>query len=350
LSITKDALGQNLRESTAILELWHHLAHSDANLIFILNYLVSKCVDKSLFEISKVLILSLYHRHNTITLNCLVHYLTIEGIVQVWTTISQSTSDNLDLVELPLEESSKESTTFLDMQQSQNESKKTLEISLQLRTAVVRILSDLVTQDVMPLLPHIHILFNYILLRFENSTEGVHLAHLFYVLLVAIRGIVHGGGSSMTDADRSALEALITLLKVRTLKLQWAVTTTPPLPPLDNFMRPIPTTATTIAIDTPRRSAQPWHDNLEMLLNWFVESARGECIVPVLLGIISAADSPTPYRSGERKLYCGLSSFQIWLSTMALEIYSEMRKPIFLISLKRSLQLFKIRSTWNFQW
>lgn len=88
-----------------------------------------------------------------------------------------------------------------------------------MRDAAVSVLSDLLIEDVRPALPHMAVIFNYALLRFDHSN-----AHLLYSALVPIRTL-------LKDSDRKRakdlirtngiLDTLITLLKHSTFKLNW---------------------------------------------------------------------------------------------------------------------------------
>ena len=88
-----------------------------------------------------------------------------------------------------------------------------------MREAAVSVLSDLLIEDVRPALPHLAVIFNYALLKFDHQT-----AHLLYSALVPIRTL-------LKDSDRKRakdlirtngiLDTLITLLKHSTFKLNW---------------------------------------------------------------------------------------------------------------------------------
>jgi hypothetical protein len=88
-----------------------------------------------------------------------------------------------------------------------------------MRDAIVSILADLLIEDVRPALPHLAIICNYALLKFDHQ-----VAHLLYSALVPIRTL-------LKDSDRKRakdlirtngiLDTLITLLKHSTFKMSW---------------------------------------------------------------------------------------------------------------------------------
>jgi hypothetical protein len=88
-----------------------------------------------------------------------------------------------------------------------------------MREAIVSILADLLIEDVRPALPHLGIICNYALLKFDHQ-----VAHMLYSALVPIRTL-------LKDSDRKRakdlirtngiLDTLITLLKHSTFKMSW---------------------------------------------------------------------------------------------------------------------------------
>jgi len=104
-----------------------------------------------------------------------------------------------------------------------------------MRDAIVSILADLLIEDVRPALPHMAIIFNYALLKFDHQ-----MAHLLYSALVPIRTL-------LKDSDRKRakdlirtngiLDTLVTLLKHSSFKMNWtcdptsAPQTATPAPP-----------------------------------------------------------------------------------------------------------------------
>jgi len=190
----------------------------------------------------------------------------------------------------------------------------------------------------MPLIPHIHILFNYILLRWDKSVEGTYLNHLFYTLLIGIRGIVQAGVLDIAEAYRVALELLVAIKeKVGAVN-----------PPNISFPIEKQSEDTSLIItDTPRRSVVPWKDNLNVLSNWFLNSVPGETIVQVLLRILNSVKPEGILKWGEEAMLWVIKYPELSIATIALEIYSEIRKPKALSPDNIKVLIWCLRETLN---
>eukprot|EP01125_Pyxidicula_operculata_P001213 TRINITY_DN1114_c0_g2_i1.p1 TRINITY_DN1114_c0_g2~~TRINITY_DN1114_c0_g2_i1.p1 ORF type:complete len:3192 (+),score=811.12 TRINITY_DN1114_c0_g2_i1:26-9601(+) len=393
LKVSHPALNSsNSREASAVFELWQHLAHTSTNLKFILEYLVTKCILKSCFDSAKRIILSLYQHHSKGTLQFLVHYLTIEGIVQVLTKISTGGIDpGLDIIEVDKSgsglgssgssgdgrvKSDKEvslSNSYsdkndMDIESQRNGSvgtlkspsstgkinvkpsavkrelttnsntsiennsasaKKTREISYQLRAAVASIITDIISQDIVPLLPHIHVIVNYTLLRFD-SNEGVYLNKLFFVLLIAVRGLVSqsDGTLKLSSKDNANLDALMALTKEKTLRIRWAVTP-PESSSSPDIISSIPNPSSkSVYLESPRHSSLRLSSTTQHdVLKWFVAPMNGDEIVSIMISILKVVQPDCIVKWGAEALTWVMKYKDVSLSTKALEMYCEIKQP-----------------------
>ncbi|KAF2069993.1 hypothetical protein CYY_008685 [Polysphondylium violaceum] len=150
-----------------LIDLWLGLAKKDnQNLIVIINFLIKKgIVSKDSMPICRLLILHIYRMDPERTLEPLIYQLSYSGLVHNEKGLSNGLSDD-DLDKSKQGPSSRHSN--------------------RIRETCVVILTDLLSENLNPIMPYVHILLNYSILRIDSNESAV-LQKMVNVLLSALR-------------------------------------------------------------------------------------------------------------------------------------------------------------------
>eukprot|EP01133_Synstelium_polycarpum_P012807 gene12807-15029_t len=181
---------------TELIDLWLALAKREpANLTAIVSFLIKKGIaSKESMPICKLIVLHLYRVHPVATLEPLISHLSYAGVV------NERKSDE-SLSSSP--ENAPPGGDAANKKASKAQSVKT-------REACVLIISDLISEDIDPIMPHLHILFNYSLLRIDSATEAGGITKMINLLLSALRNHMY---AHMDDEDAAMKPSLRSVLK-----------------------------------------------------------------------------------------------------------------------------------------
>jgi len=94
------------------------------------------------------------------------------------------------------------------------------EASYQIREITVSLLTDFAQENVQPLIPHLHVVFNYVLLRLD-SNEGPNLVRLLCAVLVSVQRTLNASNDEAQPRWSELVTTLLTLCKTATLKVRW---------------------------------------------------------------------------------------------------------------------------------
>eukprot|EP01132_Coremiostelium_polycephalum_P000442 gene442-559_t len=162
-------INQSSEMMPELIDLWLNLARKEPqNLTVIINFLVKKGItSKESMPICKILILHIYRMNPINTLEPLIYQLSYSGVV---------TGDKKAAMMIQID-----STNDLN-----DDKKSSKQHSTKIREACVLIITDLISENMGPIMPHVHILFNYSILRID-SAESASLTKMINVLLSALR-------------------------------------------------------------------------------------------------------------------------------------------------------------------
>lgn len=183
-----DMVPDDIDIPSGLVLLWQSLAEvSTDNLAIIINFLLRKATSAAKhLNICKSIILYIYRKNAPPTLSPLLTHFNI------------STA-----------------------KEEEDEAGKKLRENFQLREAAIAILHDLITDNVQPLIPHLHVLLSYTLLK-GNSTESKGLSKL----LIAITNAVHNLLLARRDQDAllNSLRTLNSCMDLPGFRIKWNYT------------------------------------------------------------------------------------------------------------------------------
>jgi len=153
-----------------LIDLWLGLARKDnQNLIVIINFLIKKgIVSKDSMPICRLLILHIYRMDPERTLEPLIYQLSYSGLVHI--------SNNEKGLQTGLSEDDLDKSKMPASSRHSN----------RIRETCVVILTDLLSENLNPIMPYVHILLNYSILRIDSNESAV-LQKMVNVLLSALR-------------------------------------------------------------------------------------------------------------------------------------------------------------------
>ncbi|EFA75021.1 hypothetical protein PPL_11706 [Heterostelium album PN500] len=205
---------KNSEISQELIDLWLALARREpGNLSTIVNFLIKKGVaTKESMRICKLLLLQIYRLNPNATLEPLVFPLSYAGVV------AERRSESIA-----------EMTPPPNGTNANADDKKTAKAqSSKIREVCVKFISDLISDNLRPIIPHLHILFNYSLLRIDSTTEGETLVKMINVLLSAIRNSMYAQMSQEPEEQRyhfravlKSIDTIVTSLRLPTFQIKF---------------------------------------------------------------------------------------------------------------------------------
>ncbi|KAN0023257.1 hypothetical protein ACTFIU_011424 [Dictyostelium citrinum] len=209
LTETITPTGNNTEMMPELIELWLALARKDPqNLIVIINFLVKKSIsNRDHMPICKLIILYIYRMDPERTLEPLIYQLSYSGVSH---SIGNEKRLSVGLSETDLTGGSLsgggvniDSETKLSRQSSK------------IRETCVIILTDLISEDLVPIIPYLHIVFNYSILRIDSSTESPLLQKMINILLSGLRNNLYAQtfiNEQSKQQNRTILKSIDTIL------------------------------------------------------------------------------------------------------------------------------------------
>ncbi|GAM25842.1 hypothetical protein SAMD00019534_090170 [Acytostelium subglobosum LB1] len=198
-----------------LIELWLALARRETgNLTTIVNFLIKKGVaTRDSMRICKLLILHIYRLNPNATLEPLVFPLSYAGV------IAEKRSESI--AEMTAQQSSNNLSNDMEKRSAKAQSAK-------VRETCVKFISDLISDNLRPIIPHLHILLNYSLLRIDSSVEGETLVTMVNVLLSALRNSMYGQMSQEPEERRpqfrsvlKSIDTIVTSLRLPTFQIKF---------------------------------------------------------------------------------------------------------------------------------
>eukprot|EP01102_Stenamoeba_stenopodia_P017083 TRINITY_DN6072_c0_g3_i5.p1 TRINITY_DN6072_c0_g3~~TRINITY_DN6072_c0_g3_i5.p1 ORF type:complete len:869 (+),score=186.53 TRINITY_DN6072_c0_g3_i5:632-3238(+) len=169
---------------------WQALAQvSTDNLLVIINYLLRKAtVSAKHLSICKAVILHIYRKDAPPTLLPLLSHFNISALAD---------------------------------ESSEDEAGKKNRENFQLREAAIIVLYDLITDNVQPLIPHLHVLLTYTLLK-GNSTESKSLSRLLIAITNALYNLLLARRDQ--EALLTSIKALSSCMELVNFRIKWNYT------------------------------------------------------------------------------------------------------------------------------
>ncbi|EGC32280.1 hypothetical protein DICPUDRAFT_155776 [Dictyostelium purpureum] len=198
--------GNNTEMMPELIDLWLALARKEPqNLMVIINFLVKKSIsNRDHMPICKLIILYIYRMDPERTLEPLIYQLSYSGVshsIGNEKRLSAGLSDN-DLGNLEGNE--------VDRNKLSRQSSK-------IRETCVIILTDLISENLVPVMPYLHIVFNYSILRIDSTTESPLLQKMINILLSGLRNNLYAqtfvaNNEEAKQQSRSILKSFDTIL------------------------------------------------------------------------------------------------------------------------------------------
>ncbi|KYQ92922.1 hypothetical protein DLAC_05516 [Tieghemostelium lacteum] len=236
-----------------LIDLWLALAKNQQNLSTIVNFLIRKgIVNKESMPICRILILHCYRMDANKTLEPLIYQLTYAGVAA-----TNSSTQRMSLEEMDLNNLSSPSNQNLN---ESNLEKKTRQ-STKIREACAVIITDLISENMGPIMSHVHILFNYAILRVDSS-ESATLMKMINVLLSALRNNLYA--QTFVDSFNKhhirtvlkSFDTILTSIRLPNFQIKFDFTgTNQQLEKLDNYTKIDPIDTTIVSIYSKRKQS-----------------------------------------------------------------------------------------------